>query len=91
MNRKIKISFLLAIITVGFNILLAQTPKDDLSRGNYLVMQKPFQISAWASPIRIVDGVDFQDFDLDIFAQSNFTSFVSILYDLRWYPGPPAR
>ncbi len=53
--RHNNILLVLLLLLLADNIL-AQTPKNDLSRGNYLVMQKPFQVEAMSYPVRIVDG-----------------------------------
>jgi hypothetical protein len=64
-----------AIILSSFNNAKAQTPKQDLSKGNYLLMQKPFQIEAWSYPNFLVNGVLEDRFNPDFYAASNFTSF----------------
>jgi len=60
--------------------------KDDLSKGNYLMYRRGFQIEAFVNPIKIVDGVGSIIFDLELFKESNYNSFLVVLYSLRWFP-----
>lgn len=65
----------LAIIICGIYKADGQTPQQDLSKGNYLLMQKPFQIEAWSYPNFLVNGVLENRFNAGFYADSNFTSF----------------
>ena len=62
-------------ILIGYHITNAQTPEQDLSKGNYLLMQKPFQIEAWSYPNFLVNGVLEDRFNAGFYTASNFTSF----------------
>ena len=64
-----------AIILCSINDISSQTPQQDLSKGNYLLMQKPFQIEAWSYPNFLVNGVLEDRFNPGYYAASNFTSF----------------
>ena len=65
----------LVIIICSFYKADGQTPQQDLSKGNYLLMQKPYQIEAWSYPNFLVNGVLEDRFNASFYAASNFTSF----------------
>ena len=64
-----------ASMLIGYNLASAQTSQQDLSKGNYLLMQKPFQIEAWSYPNFLVNGVLEDRFNPGYYAASNFSSF----------------
>ena len=71
-----KLALLLGVIMLCcINDISSQTPQQDLSKGNYLLMQKPFQIEAWSYPNFLVNGVLEDRFNPGYYAASNFTSF----------------
>jgi len=63
------------IMLCCINEISSQTPQQDLSKGNYLLMQKPFQIEAWSYPNFLVNGVLEDRFNPGYYAASNFSSF----------------
>ena len=65
----------LTIIICNIYNAYGQTPQQDLSKGNYLLMQKPFQIEAWSYPNFLVNGVLEDRFKPEFYVTSNFTSF----------------
>ncbi len=69
--------------------ILAQTPKDDLSRGSYLLLNKPFQIEAMGFPHRFDDVTNTTSkiqWDLETYKTSNYTSHIVGIWDLDWWP-----
>jgi hypothetical protein len=73
-TRKL-ISLILLILVCVNNKVAAQTPEQDLSKGNYLLMQKPFQLEAISFTHIAKNGILSLNFDTDINASSNFSSF----------------
>lgn len=73
----------LAIIICGIYRVDGQTPQQDLSPGNFKIMNKPFQIEAWSFPNYLVDGVWTNKFNADHYISSKFTSFLNS----KSYPG----
>ncbi len=76
----------LAIVICNMNNADGQNPKQDLSKGNYLLMQKRFQIEAWSYPNFVVNGVLEDRFNPSFYATSNFTSFGLTNSVLEDYP-----
>ena len=89
-SYKIRRIVLLVGVIMLCNIkdISSQTPQQDLSKGNYLLMQKPFQIEAWSYPNFLVNGVLENRFNSGFYAASNFTSFgvVHSTSELEDYP-----
>jgi len=73
----------LAIMICSINNADGQTPQQDLSKGNYLLMQKPFQIEAWSFPNYFVEGAWTSGFKAEHYISSKFTSFLNA----KSYPG----
>jgi len=71
-----KLVLLLGVIMLlGINYASSQTPQQDLSPGNFKIMNKPFQIEALVFPNIKVNGVLFDTFSPEFYTLSNFTSF----------------
>ena len=87
--RHNNILLVLLLLLLADNIL-AQTPKNDLSRGSYILLNKPFQIEAWGYPFRYDDTTNTtsqMSWDLDLFkTKSNYTNHMLAGWPLEWYP-----
>lgn len=77
------------IISFLMNDVVAQTLESDLSRGSYLLLQKPFQIEAMGFPHRYDDQTNTtkkMQWDLETFKASNYTSHLVSVWNLDWWP-----
>lgn len=71
------------------NDVVAQTLESDLSRGSYLLLQKPFQIEAMGFPHRYDDNTNTtkkMQWDLEMYKTSNYTSHLVSVWNLDWWP-----
>ncbi|MFX0556540.1 hypothetical protein ACOCEA_07060 [Maribacter sp. CXY002] len=83
-----KIMFI-CITSFLMNDVVAQTLESDLSRGSYLLLQKPFQIEAMGFPHRFDDQTNTtkkMQWDLETFKMSNYTSHLVSVWNLDWWP-----
>jgi hypothetical protein len=93
-NNKMNFSYrynniLLLLLFLLADNILAQTPKNDLSRGNYLLLNRPFQIEAMGFPHRFDDETNTTkkiQWDLETYKISNYTSHIVGVWNLDWWP-----
>lgn len=79
----------ITLIGLFFAGVSAQTPKKDLSRGVYLLLNKPFQIEAMGFPHRFDDRTNTTkkiQWDLVTYKTSNYTSHIVGIWNLDWWP-----
>ena len=84
-------NILLVLLLLLADNNLAQTPKDDLSRGSYLILAHgKLEVEAMGWPFRYDDtsNTTFQvSWDLDTFINdSNYTSHIVGIWPLEWWP-----
>ena len=79
----------LLFFILAFSLSSAQTPQLDMSRGAYLISQRPFEYEAWVFALRFDDVTNTTSkvhFDLETYKSSNYTSFLAPVIPSSEFP-----